>query len=256
MIPWFCAKFDEVRMRSARVLLTLIALLGAGLYTGGCQSIFRLLTSPSAFVMKATPPPDFTFAVEARDAENPSADYLVRVLRSGRVEYDIEFREPRRERRRGSLDITEPEVEQFWDDLVAVGFADLEDEYTEADYETDRPAGVHVWYVKAGGREKRVVSRFVRPAPIAELIRIVRGLLPEDLLQIEAGAVADTANGETPNIYVGDSSQRVFHLPGCSLLEEIPEQNRQPFPHHYDALNFGYAPCRECQPLRNGDSKK
>lgn len=57
------------------------------------------------------------------------------------------------------------------------------------------------------------------------------------------------APGEPPSSWVLNTSSRRFHLPDCSSVSTIREQNRADFTGTREALiEMGYKPCGSCNP--------
>jgi hypothetical protein len=232
-----------------RIALIVLVLTALATLPGCPKFVLRMFKTKPDVTLPSNMPEDFRFTVQVRDAKDPDMDYTLRILnRMGDSKYDIEFRAPVRRRKPGELQLDEAALERLWTALKEVRFHELDDEYDESDYPLARNAGVRKFYVRSGGLEKQVESKYVMPPPIRKLAIAVIQTFPADLLK-PVGRNAGKLPSGVPNSFLGDKSKRLFHSPDCPQCASIPENDRQPFPSVYEALNFKYSPCRECNPM-------
>ncbi len=72
-------------------------------------------------------------------------------------------------------------------------------------------------------------------------------------LFLVAGCNAQQSSSTPPNVpiaqqmnFVGDSSTRVYHMPGCQLCPH--EANVVPIDSPLSATRSGFKPCKKCKP--------
>lgn len=219
-------------MRWSRlVLLLLVALLPA------CAS------GPS---LPPILPPNLLVGLRVLEATEPPVDYVIKIERDGRTTYETTIRTPRRRRFEGELTLTEDQVVRLYDAVLASGFDDLDPAYTaDEGAEARRESGERIFYVVAGDLDKRIDANYVTVPELDELQARILAELPPHVLEGSGGPDLSDASGA----FVADREGKVFHRPGCDLIDRIPQGVRVSFQTQFDALNFQYHPCEICKPL-------
>jgi hypothetical protein len=227
------------------VLAVVAALLaGCGLVSGACK--LTGLCAPPDFVDTGPMPPGFQLGVEVSDVADPPTDYKFVFWRSGQVSYDVLVRSPVRKHQSGNLEISDAQVNSLWKAVGDAHFKDLSERYPGSDNGKDLKNGVQKFYVLTGDAERRVESHF-QSVPALEAIRKAAvAVVPKEVLM---AAGTPGAPKEAPKEFVGDTKTHRFHRPECTLLKDIPTEQRQAFASPYDALNYNFEPCPECQPI-------
>src|SRR5205823_214996 len=108
-------------------LPTFLALAAVLLLAPACPTLISGLKTvgiinPPKFVLPNAMPSDFVLDVDVRDGLEPATDYILHFYRTGRAEYDVTVRMPRRRRVAGSFEITENQVLSLWKAVVAAKF--------------------------------------------------------------------------------------------------------------------------------------
>lgn len=52
----------------------------------------------------------------------------------------------------------------------------------------------------------------------------------------------------TSQIYIGNKKSKVFHLETCEAMDNMKDKNKVEFSKREEAVNSGYAPCKNCNP--------
>lgn len=227
-MPWFR------RTLFAAGLLAATSLAGCALFSG------------STFDLPDNMPSDFALGLQVKEATEPPIDYIVKVARSGRVEYATTIRAPRRREFSGEAELTEAQVVALYDAVLAAGFDRLDDVYEAGDGTADARKGVRYFYVYAAALDKRIDVQLTSVPALDELQARIVEILPKHILDATAAPEIDRT---TPETFVANTESRQFHLPGCERAKEIPAGGKREFRTQYEALDFGFHPCPLCEPL-------
>lgn len=232
--------------RLSLVLLTALAVLGAG-----CQVYYGIakplgLMSPKKFSARGEIPQDFVFSVDTRDFADPPTDYIISMERTGKVTYDVIVRTPHRREQQGTFEITEEQIVSIWKAIAAAKFDELNERYPSSGDGPDKRMGVRKWYVRADDVDRRIEAHY-QIVPEMESIRAAfLAVVPKDVMDAHDAMVGVNKSGE----FVGDTATHLFHLPDCPTLKDVPAQRQQRFTSQYDALNYNFQPCPDCSPLK------
>jgi len=238
-------------MRSAFFLLLAVALLAApscavyyevGKFTG--------LISPPVFTAKGQMPDDFKVSIDVRDVADPPIDYVYTFGRDGKATYDVTVRSPRRREGEGQFEISEDQITALWRAVATAGFDKLDARYPKSGEGPDKPNGVQKYYVYGKGTEYRVESHFQTNAALDSIRKAVLSVVPKEIAEGKRAEGAAYAGGGAPKEFVADMASKFFHRPDCPKLKDVPAANRQPFPTQWEAVNYGFKPCPECDPMR------
>jgi hypothetical protein len=233
------------RFLSLLVLAALAAVLPACNVWYGIAKPIGLM-SPKKFSARGEIPQDFQFSVDTKDFADPPTDYVIVVERTGKVTYDIVVRSPRRREQSGTFELTEEQVVGLWKSIAAAKFDELDERYPSKGEGKDKDMGVRKWFVRADGVERRVEAHY-QTVPAMETVRAAfLAVVPKDVMEAHDAMVGRNTSGE----FMGDTATKIFHLPDCPALKDVPAQRQQKFTSQYDALNFGFQPCPDCSPLR------
>ncbi len=226
---------------------TLLAFsLAASTLLVGCGTLGRLFSNDE-FVVPAVMPPDFFFGMQVREAMEPPIDYLVKIERSGRVNYDVTIRAPKRTAFSGEHEFSEDEIFAVFQAVQDADFAAYDDNYKAADGAApNRALGKRVLYVFADGLDKRVDADFVSVPGLDALQTKLVALLPPKVFDVSMGPEIDRSN---PQEFIADAATNLVHLPGCGHVEKIAPGRRKAFRTAYQAIDFGFDACLECKPL-------
>ncbi len=232
-------------MRTASFLLLLAACLAAS----GCtffNSLCKMsgLCSPPVFDPNTEIPDDFAFSLDVRDVLDPPLDYVLMFSRDGKSTYDVTVRSPHRKQQSGSFEVSEDQVRGLWKAVAAAHFDKLDERYPKSGEGSDKKNGVQKYYVFAGHTERRVESHFQNNEALETIRRAASAIAPTGVMKGDF-----RGQGAAPKEFVADMATHLFHLPDCPKLKDVPPANRQPFANQYDALNYGFRPCPDCQPI-------
>lgn len=234
-------------MRLRHIVLCAVVALAAP----GCNLFYSVakgtgLVSPPKFSARGEIPSDFRLGIEARGVADPPIDYLFAFERSGKTDYTVTVRSPRRREASGTFEVTESQIVGLWKAVVASKFDELAKRYPEAGDGRDTRRGVRVFYVLADGVDHRVESVYQAHPALDALNAAVLDIVPKEVLSARAAA----GSGDAPREYLADTATMLFHVPTCPQLKEVPAQRRQPFATWYEAVDFQFKPCPECRPTQ------
>jgi hypothetical protein len=202
---------------------------------------------PSGPSLPAVMPPNFFLGLRVLEATDPPVDYVIKIERSGKVQYETTIRTPRRRRFDGELELVEAQIIRLYDAVLASDFADHDPEYSAEEGATDRREnGERIFYVTAGDLDKRIDVNYATLPELDALQEAIIAEMPSFVLTGDGGPGSILGR---PDAYLGDKSTHVFHHPECELAKKIDEADRDPYANEFDALNFGYHPCEICRPL-------
>jgi hypothetical protein len=69
--------------------------------------------------------------------------------------------------------------------------------------------------------------------------------------EVERRIQGDTVEKAAPSqARIGVATTRMFHLPDCPSLKDVPTSEQIRFTSPFDAVDAGYTPCRSCNPMR------
>jgi hypothetical protein len=236
-------------MRRSVCVLLLLACLGSG----GCAVYYTtakflgLMGSPELDASKQLPE-DFHLSVDVRDVADPPTDYVLEFDRSGKASYDVTVRAPRRKQQSGEFEISEEQIKLLWKTVATVKFDKLDHRYPGKGEGPDVPRGVQKYYVYASKTDFRVESHYQANDDLELIRKTAVAMVPPDAMK--AAAANALLPGDKPKEFIADMGTRFFHLPDCPKLKDIPAANRQPFATTFEALNYGFQPCPECQPTK------
>ena len=77
---------------------------------------------------------------------------------------------------------------------------------------------------------------------VGDFVSFLPGTLP-----VEAPAISG-ATGDSIHTYVYNKSSGVFHLPGCSHIDQMNPENRGSFTGSREEAAALYTPCKDCNP--------
>jgi len=236
-------------MRTACALLLLACVVAApscALYYGTGK--FLGLISPPPFDVNMQLPDDFHLSLDVKDVADPPTDYVLEFDRSGKASYDVTVRTPRRKQQAGQFEISEDQIKTLWKTVAAAKFDVLEKHYPSKGEGPDKNRGVQKYYVFAAKTEHSVEARFQANESLETIRKVAVSMTPPGALK--AADVYSGAPGDTPKEYVADTASHQFHLPDCAKLKDVPPANRQLFSTHWEAVNYGFKPCPDCQPMK------
>jgi hypothetical protein len=228
------------------VLLCCLAAGGCSLYYGIGKGLG--LISPPPFDVNKELPEDFKLSVDVRDVADPPTDYVLEFDRSGKSTYDVTVRTPRRRQQSGPFEITEEQIKALWKAVAAAKFDTLEPRYPEEGEGAEKAKGVQKYYVFADKTEHRVESHFQSNEALESIRKVAVAMVPPDAMKAVAAIMG--GSGDKPKEYIADMATHQFHLPDCPRLKDVPPANRQPFATQWDAVNYGFKPCPDCQPMK------
>lgn len=231
-------------------LLLLLALFAA---TPGCALYYGIgkmtgLMAPKKFSTRSqTPPEDFRLGIKVRDLIEPPTDFELVFQRTGRATYDVVVRLPKRKQLAGAFEITEDQVVGLWRVVAEAKFDEMDERYPSSGEGKDPKQGTQTYYVFADGTDHRVESVFQAVPELEKIRNAILNLVPKEIMTA-SGAPGFVTEG--PREYLGDSATRLFHLPGCPRMKDVPPERRKVYPTSFQALDYGFQPCPECQPDR------
>ena len=65
---------------------------------------------------------------------------------------------------------------------------------------------------------------------------------------LSGGKIVSEGPPEEESGYIGNGKSKVFHLPTCSSVSRMSEENKVPFTTREEAAGEGYTPCQICNP--------
>ncbi|MCE9635269.1 MAG: hypothetical protein K8T90_06125 [Planctomycetes bacterium] len=231
--------------RSRSLVFALLAL--AALVLPGCPAFTSVmkgigLQSRPALVLTEAVPQDFELVMHVMDQQNPPTDYLVTYRRSGRCDYRVTVRSPKRRVNDGSFDILDGQVNSLWATVRAVNYDTLEERYPAEGEGRDRDLGVQKFSVRGDDISKEVQAHFTKVPAIEKLRALALSLMPEKALS-DTGKGDVTTSVATQQV-IGDMQTKTFYPADDARLKDVPTDRRQPFPTWFDAVNYGYAPAQ------------
>jgi hypothetical protein len=234
-----------MRMRTASFLILVLACLaasGCSAYYTVCKLVGGCHAGP--FDPNKEIPEDFRMSLDVHDVLDPPTDYVIQFARDGKSSYDVTVRSPRRKQQSGDFEITEDQIRGLWKAVAAAHFDKLDERYPKDGEGPDKKNGVQKFYVYADNTERRVESRFQTNEALESIRKAAVAIVPPDVMK-------GTFRGPStqPKEFVADMATHLFHLPDCPKLKDVPPANRQPFASQFDALNYGFRPCPDCQPI-------
>lgn len=234
-------------MHRTRILaLALVAF--AALLLPGCPAFTSVmkgigLQGRPALTLTEAVPQDFELVMHVVDQQNPPTDYLVTYRRSGRCDYRVTVRSPKRRVNDGSFEILDAQVNSLWSTAREIGYDTLEDRYPSEGEGRDRDLGVQKFSVRGDDISKEVQAHFTKVPGLEKLRAVALAMMPEK-------ALSDTGKGDTSTTSVatqqviGDLQTKTFYPADDARLKDVPTDRRQPFPSWFDAVNYGYAPAQ------------
>jgi hypothetical protein len=236
-------------MRNASLLLLLACVLAAP----SCAVYYTTfkflgLISPPKMDVNTQMPEDFHLSLDVRDVADPPTDYVLEFDRSGRASYDVTVRTPRRRQQAGQFEITEDQINTLWKTVAAAKFDSLDPRYPGKGEGPDKAKGVQKFYVVAARTEFRVEAHFQANEALETIRKAAVLMVPPENMKALAAMVGSA--GDKPKEYIADMASHMFHLPDCPRIKDVPPANRQPFATQWDAVNYGFKPCPDCQPMK------
>lgn len=238
-------------MRPLRAVPVLLLALAAAVLPG-CPAFnnamkFVGIVRPPELRLAEPVPQDFELVVHVRDQLEPAADYLLTFRRSGRCDYRITTRAPKRRESEGQFEIVDTQVVSLWETLRAIRYDELADRYPDGDdtIGPDKNVGIQAFGVRGNDLAKEVQAHFIRVPELEKLRGAAMSLLPEKATRDTGPAPA--ASGKSKQM-VGDAMTKVFYPADDARLKDVPAERRQPFGSWYDAVNFGYSPAPGFKP--------
>jgi hypothetical protein len=234
-------------MRTTPLLLVALCLVAAP----SCTLYYNIgkftgLITPREFDPNKEVPEDFKLSIDIRDWVEPPTDYVLSYSRNGQAAYDITVRSPRRKHAEGAFEITEDQVRALWKAVATARFDKLDERYPDEGEGFHKKYGVQKYYVFADNTERRVSSHFQSNDALESVRRAAVGVAPAFIWELKA----NPGTSEAPKEYIADVATSLFHLPDCPRLTDVPPANRQPFATQWDAVNYKFKPCPECQPMK------
>ncbi len=231
----------------------MLLLLGLLTATPGCALYYGIgkltgLMGPKKFSTQAqTPPEDFKLGVKVRDLIEPPTDFEIVFERTGRATYDVVVRLPRRKQLAGAFEISEDQVVGLWRVVAEQKFDEMDERYPSSGEGREPKQGTQVYYVVADGTDHRVESVSLSVPELEKIRNAILNLVPKEIMS--AGGAPGFV-GAAPKEYLGDAATRLYHLPGCPQMKDVPPDRRRQYATSFQALDFGYQPCLECKPDR------
>jgi hypothetical protein len=181
--------------------------------------------------------------MERQGARQPDVNSLYKFTRSGAVEYWVKASAASARPNEGTFELSGSELNALYQELVASGVGDLPPNGREAGV-----SGEFTFYLFAGGREHRLVyDKDELPSQLVRVRESALALVPQRYRTAEASRVGD---GGPPERFVGDSKTLIFYASDDEPLKEVPPERRVFFHTAYEALDHGYLPCPETNPMR------
>lgn len=221
-----------------RVFVSALALLSVLLLLTGCRLLFG-----GSFEMPEDMPSDFTFHLERQGARSPDVNYLYKFERNGSVDYWVKAPSASARPNEGTFQISGNDVIALYDEIRAAGIGGYQPIETLSDAVPDV-----TFYVLSNGRGKRLTfkSNEVPPA-LVSLREAVFNFVPPEYRTAEAPP--DGPDGP-PERFVGDASTKIFYASDAEQLKKVPPERRVFFATAYEALDHGFYPDPESQPMK------
>jgi len=235
-------------MRTACALILLACLAAPGCAVYYTTFKFLGLISPPAFDVNKELPEDFKLSVDVRDLADPPTDYVLEFDRSGKANYNVTVRSPRRRHQEGQFEITEDQIKTLWKTVAAAKFDVLDSNYPSKGEGDDKARGVQKYYVHAYNTERRVEAHYQANDALESIRKTAVSMVPPEDMKAVAALVG--VYGDKPKQFVADMATHLFHLPDCPRLKDVPPANRQAFATQWDAVNYSFQPCPDCQPMK------
>lgn len=235
-------------MRSRVAAAAVLAL--AGLALPGCPAFNNALkvagvVRPPKLEITPAVPQDFELKIHVTDQQAPPADYLITYRRSGKCDYRVTTRAPKRSVQEGQFELLENQVMKLWALLGEIDFPSLDDRYPGDGLGPDAMVGIQAYSVRGNDLSKEVQTHFQSVPELETLRTVALSFLPEKAVQ--GTGTGQTAVGKSTQI-VGDVQTRVFYPADDERLKDVPAERRQPFGTWQDAVNFGFSPVQGFRP--------
>lgn len=237
------------RLLHVAALIAAFALPGCPAFTNGVLKPLGLVSPPTIEMTEAVPQ-DFEFRLHIVDQTTPAADYLITVRRSGKCDYRVTTRLPKRRVNEGTFDILDNQVNALWKAAREAQFGTMEERWPSEGEGPDKALGVQAFALRAYDLTKEVRTHFQRVPALEGLRGLVIAMLPETAVRDTGPAPA--AVGKSKQI-VGDLQTKLFYPADDPRLKDVPADRRQPFPTWYDAVNYGFSPASGFDPWERSE---
>lgn len=214
----------------------------AALLLTGCGT-FSSLFGSHAFVMPQEMPSDFAFHMERQGARTPEVNYLYKFSRSGSVDYWVKSPAASARPNEGTFEVSGNQLITLYEELRTSGIGELPANGNEVGVTGDL-----TFYVFAAGQEHRLVyDKADLPPQLVRVREAAMTLVPAKYRTADAPREGADA---PPDRFVGDSKTLIFYASDDEPLKDVPPERRVFFRTAYEALDHGYYPSPETDPMK------